>query len=92
MLTTSRICAVDRQRGGDHRLNEHGDNTAAMAAARAKAQPVGSTAWIQSEREQADQFVEQEAEEFSYTVRNELEWLQEHMADIFSKNHVYVYN
>lgn len=59
-----------------------------MAGARTKIQ-VGSTGWIQSEREQAGQFVEAEGEEFSYTVRNELEWLQEHMADIFSSNNVY---
>ncbi|KAK7518448.1 uncharacterized protein IWZ02DRAFT_522682 [Phyllosticta citriasiana] len=51
---------------------------------------VGSAPWILSERQQVDQFVEQEAEEFSYSVRNELEWLNEHMADIFSQNQVNV--
>ncbi|WPG99956.1 Hypothetical protein R9X50_00277900 [Acrodontium crateriforme] len=56
-----------------------------MAAPRAKTLPTGSTQWIQSERDQAGQFVQQEAEEFSYSVRNELEWLNEHMAEIFSK-------
>lgn len=61
-----------------------------MAGAKAKTQPPGSAGWIQSEREQAGQFVEQEAEEFSFSVRNELEWLNEHMAEIFSKNQVYV--
>ena len=50
-----------------------------MAGARGKTQQVGSTAWVQSEREQAGQFVEADAEEFAYSVRNELEWLQEHM-------------
>ncbi|KAK8159798.1 hypothetical protein IWX90DRAFT_516281 [Phyllosticta citrichinensis] len=49
---------------------------------------VGSAPWILDERQQVDQFVEQEAEEFSYSVRNELEWLNEHMADIFSQNQV----
>lgn len=62
-----------------------------MAAARAKTQPVGSTGWIENEREQASHFVEQEAEEFGYSVRNELEWLHEHMADIFSTNPVYAH-
>ena len=59
-----------------------------MAASRTKIAPVGSAQWIESEREQAAQFVDQEAEEFSYSVRNELEWLNEHMGDIFSGDHV----
>ncbi|KAM3425442.1 hypothetical protein BST61_g7388 [Cercospora zeina] len=57
-------------------------------AARGKAMPVGSSQWVQNEREQASEFVEQDAEEFSYSVRNELDWLNEHMADIFSKSQV----
>ncbi|GIZ42645.1 hypothetical protein CKM354_000590500 [Cercospora kikuchii] len=57
-------------------------------AARGKAMPVGSSQWIQNEREQANEFVEQDVEEFSYSVRNELDWLNEHMADIFSKTQV----
>lgn len=61
-----------------------------MAAARAKAANVGSTQWIQKEREQAGDFVEQELEEFGYSVRNEMEWLNEHMAEVFSANAVYV--
>lgn len=59
-----------------------------MAGAKSKAPPVGSTAWIQNEHDQSAQFVEQEVEEFGYSVRNELEWLNEHMADIFSRNNV----
>lgn len=46
--------------------------------------------WIKDEREQLAQLVEQDVEEFSYSARNELEWLNEHMADIFSKNQMYV--
>jgi hypothetical protein len=61
-----------------------------MAAARAKAANVGSKLWIQKEREQAGDFVEQELEEFGYSVRNEMEWLNEHMAEIFSANALYV--
>lgn len=49
---------------------------------------VGSAAWVESEREQADHFVNQEVEEFSFSVRNELEWLNEHMSDVFSKNNM----
>ena len=59
-----------------------------MAGAKPKAQPIGSADWIQNEREQSDQFVNQEVEEFSFSVRNELEWLNEHMSDIFSNNPV----
>ena len=61
-----------------------------MAAVRTKGQPVGSAGWIASEREQAADFVTQEVAEFEYSVRNELDWLNEHMAEIFSKNQVYV--
>lgn len=60
-----------------------------MAAPKSKTAPVGSAQWIQSERENAGQLIDQEAEEFSYSVRNELEWLNEHMGDIFSRNQVY---
>ena len=55
-----------------------------------KTQPVGSAQWVQDERDQAKQFVGQEAEEFSFTVRNELEWLNEHVAEIFSTNQMCV--
>ncbi|KKY19296.1 putative inner centromere protein [Diplodia seriata] len=55
-----------------------------MAASRNKA-PVGSAPWILGERQQAAQFVEQEVEEFSFSVRNEMEWLNEHMAEIFNR-------
>lgn len=59
-----------------------------MAASRNKL-AVGSAPWILAERQQAAQFVEQEADEFSYSVRNEMEWLNEHMADIFSRPELY---
>lgn len=61
-----------------------------MAVARSKAAGIGSSQWIQKEREQAGEFVEQEVEEFGYSVRNEMEWLNEHMAEIFSAGAVYV--
>lgn len=50
--------------------------------------PVGSSQWMQSERDQATDIIEQEVEDFSFSVRNELDWLNEHMADIFSENQV----
>jgi hypothetical protein len=55
-----------------------------MSLSRTKAAPIGSSQWIQNEREQGGDFVEQELEEFGYSVRNEMEWLNEHMAEIFS--------
>ena len=45
---------------------------------------VGSSEWIQQERDQIVQFEEQELEDFVFSVRNETEWLNEHMADIFN--------
>ncbi|GAB7358891.1 hypothetical protein MBLNU230_g4113t2 [Neophaeotheca triangularis] len=57
-----------------------------MAAPKNKAQSVASAQWVQSERDQARQFIDEEVEEFSFSVRNELEWLDEHMGDIFSRN------
>lgn len=57
---------------------------------RTKAQlAVGSTKWIQDENRQISQFCTQEAEDFAFSARNEIEWLNEHMAEIFSKNQVY---
>lgn len=51
--------------------------------------PVGSTQWIQDENRQISQFGIQEIEDFNFSARNEVEWLNEHMADIFNKNQVY---
>ncbi len=33
--------------------------------------------------------IDEEAQELGYSVRNELEWLNEHLADVFSRNNVY---
>jgi hypothetical protein len=49
---------------------------------------VGSAAWIAQERKTALEIVESEAEEFTFSARNEIEWLNEHMAEIFSQNQV----
>lgn len=50
---------------------------------------VGSEAWIAEHRNHALEVARQEAEEFSFSARNELDWLNEHMAEIFSENQVY---
>lgn len=49
---------------------------------------VGSASWIAEERTTALQLVHAEAEEFSFSARNDVDWLNEHMAEIFSKNQV----
>lgn len=60
-----------------------------MATAKPKQPPVGSLQWIQTEREQVAQFVDQEVEEFGFSARNELEWLNEHMSEIFNRTNLY---
>lgn len=41
------------------------------------------------ERSCALQVVESEVEEFSYAARNDLDWLNEHMAVVFDENQAY---
>ena len=57
-------------------------------APRSKIAPVGSSQWVQNERDQATEFVDMEVDEFSYAAQNEMDWLNEHMAEIFSSNPV----
>jgi hypothetical protein len=52
---------------------------------------VGSTPWIAEEQENIQQFIKQETEDFAFSARNEVEWLNEHMAEIFTSNQLYVY-
>ncbi|RBQ65142.1 hypothetical protein VDGD_21733 [Verticillium dahliae] len=61
-----------------------------MAAMRGARVPVGSATWIAGERSSAEDIVKTETEEFSYSVRNEFDWLNEHMADVFNENAMYV--
>jgi allophanate hydrolase subunit 1 len=62
-----------------------------MAASGARAQkPVGSAAWISTEKENITNLVNQEMEEVEYPVRYEMDWLNEHMAEIFSNNQLSV--
>ncbi|KAF1845433.1 uncharacterized protein K460DRAFT_416693 [Cucurbitaria berberidis CBS 394.84] len=55
-------------------------------AARTKTPAVGSSGWILEERHQSNDLVSQELEDFGFSVRNELEWLNEHMSDIFAND------
>ncbi|EEY14926.1 inner centromere protein [Verticillium alfalfae VaMs.102] len=61
-----------------------------MAAMRGARVPVGSATWIAGERSSAEDIVKTETEEFSYSVRNEFDWLNEHMADVFNENAINV--
>ncbi|KAH8730843.1 inner centromere protein-like protein [Phaeosphaeriaceae sp. PMI808] len=51
-------------------------------AGRSKVPAIGSAGWILEERHQSNDLVSQELEDFGFSVRNELEWLNEHMSDI----------
>lgn len=57
-----------------------------MAASRTKPPVIGSAQWVLDERQHSQELVAQELEDFGFSVRNELEWLNEHMADIFAQN------
>ncbi|KAL8737623.1 MAG: hypothetical protein Q9181_001496 [Wetmoreana brouardii] len=50
------------------------------------AHSIGSMPWLGQENQQIAQFSAQETEDFAFSVRNELDFLNEHMAEIFSKN------
>jgi hypothetical protein len=47
---------------------------------------VGSAPWINVEKENIDQLLEQEKEELIFPAQHDMEWLNEHMAEIFSKS------
>jgi len=61
-----------------------------MAAVRlTKQAPVGSVQWILDEEDFANQFVRQEVDDFAFSAYNELEWLNEHMAEVFNRTELY---
>jgi hypothetical protein len=53
---------------------------------------VGSAAWIASEKENVLQLLNQEKEEVIYPAQHEMDWLNEHMAEIFSRSQLYVHS
>ncbi|KAH8194245.1 hypothetical protein TruAng_011591 [Truncatella angustata] len=55
-------------------------------AGRAARLQVGSAPWIAEECSSAQKIAHDEIEEFSFSARNDFEWLNEHMAEIFSEN------
>lgn len=61
-----------------------------MATARSTRLQVGSAAWIAEERGATLQMVRSEIEDFSSQALMEVDWLNEHMADIFNENQMWV--
>ena len=61
-----------------------------MNGSRGARLPVGSAPWIAEERSSALQITQTEVEEFSFSARNEFDWLNEHMAEIFTENQMWV--
>jgi hypothetical protein len=57
----------------------------------AKATTIGTASWIAAEKENALQLLQNETEELVYPAQHQLEWLNEHMAEIFSRDHLYVH-
>ncbi|KAK5064900.1 hypothetical protein LTR84_000734 [Exophiala bonariae] len=49
---------------------------------------VGSASWITAEKENALQLLQNEREEIVFPAQHQLQWLNEHMAEIFSKSNV----
>jgi hypothetical protein len=52
----------------------------------------GSAHWIKDEKVLADQYIAQEVEDFTFSVSNEVEWLNAHMADVFNQGQLYVHD
>ncbi|KAF2674764.1 hypothetical protein BT63DRAFT_435817 [Microthyrium microscopicum] len=52
--------------------------------------PTGSAPWIVNELRAAQSMTNDEVEDFSYNVRNEMEWLNEHMNEIFANERINV--
>lgn len=61
-----------------------------MAAPAKRQKPIGSKEWIAAEKENVQMLVNQEMEEVEYPARHEMEWLNEHMAEIFRGSSLYV--
>ncbi|KAJ2986852.1 hypothetical protein NUW58_g4834 [Xylaria curta] len=51
---------------------------------------VGSGPWIAEERSSATQIASSEVEEFTFSVCNDFDWLNEHMAEVFGENQMNV--
>ncbi|KAL1898768.1 hypothetical protein Sste5346_003174 [Sporothrix stenoceras] len=59
-------------------------------AMRGPRHPIGAAPWIAEERTTALNIAQSEVEEFMFSAKNELDWLNEHMAEILSENQINV--
>jgi hypothetical protein len=59
-----------------------------MAARSKNTLPCGSAPWIVQERRSAMDMVMSDAEDFSFLVRKDLEWLNEHMSEVFNPSNL----
>jgi hypothetical protein len=50
---------------------------------------VGSIAWVNNERTAIRKLEDQDEEDIAFAVRNDMEWLNEHMANIFERPILY---
>ncbi|OAP56546.1 hypothetical protein AYL99_09725 [Fonsecaea erecta] len=57
-----------------------------------KGTAVGSVSWIAAEKENALSLLRNEKEDVIYPAQHQLEWLSEHMAEIFNTSHLDVAN
>lgn len=53
---------------------------------KAKQSALGSAQWVQEENDHASQAIASELADFGFSVKNEMEWLNEKMADVFSRD------
>lgn len=83
------ICLQLQNPPRNHQARGAANNAAMATKSKTMAPSVGSMPWLDQENRQVAQFAAQEAEDFVFSVRNELDFLNEHMAEIFSKNQVY---
>ncbi|OAA68444.1 inner centromere ark-binding region protein [Niveomyces insectorum RCEF 264] len=54
-------------------------------AMRGPRHPIGAAPWIAEERTTALRIAQSEVEEFMFSAKNEMDWLNEHMAEVFSE-------
>ena len=56
------------------------------------AKAVGSAAWVAAEKENVLELLQEEKEELLFPVQHEMQWLNEHMNEIFTSSHLNMTN
>lgn len=54
-----------------------------------KTTTVGSSTWISAEKENALQLLQTEKEELMFPAQHQLEWLNEHVSEVFKGRQLY---